>query len=81
MNKKPEFKDLFFSRTKDFLDLYLVRQEQRSADTVKAYRISLSSFYTYVTEEKQIYGCSFETSVGFFNLSGSNSPQLCCVTN
>lgn len=59
MNKKPEFKDLFFSRTKDFLDLYLTRQEQRSPDTVKAYRISLTSFYIYVTEEKKIRMMNF----------------------
>ena len=50
MSKKPEFTDLFFSRTKDFLDVFLKRQEQRSPDTIKAYRISLSSFYQYVTE-------------------------------
>ena len=28
MSKKPEFSELFFSRTKDFLDLFLVRQQQ-----------------------------------------------------
>lgn len=50
MSKKPEFTDLFFSKTKDFLDTFLKKQEQRSADTIKAYRISLSSFYKYVTE-------------------------------
>lgn len=50
MSKKPEFADLFFSKTKDFLDIFLKSQEQRSRDTIKAYRISLSSFYKYVTE-------------------------------
>ena len=39
MSKKPEFSELFFSRTKDFLDLFLVRQQQLSKETVKAYRI------------------------------------------
>ena len=54
MSKKPEFADLFFSKTKDFLDIFLKSQEQRSADTIKAYRISLSSFYKYVTEVKEM---------------------------
>lgn len=54
MNKKPDFSELFFSRTRDYLDVFLIRQEQRSPETVKAYRISLSSFYTYVTDVKQI---------------------------
>lgn len=52
MSKKPEFADLFFSKIKDFLDIFLKNQEQRSRDTIKAYRISLSSFYKYVTEVK-----------------------------
>lgn len=50
MSKKPEFEDLFFSKTKDFLDIFLKSQSHRSSDTIKAYRISLSSFYKYVTE-------------------------------
>ena len=54
MSKKPEFQDLFFSKTKDFLDTFLKKQEQRSKDTIKAYRISLTAFYTYVTEVKSI---------------------------
>lgn len=54
MSKKPEFTDLFFSKTKDYLDIFLKRQVQRSPDTIKAYRISLSSFYKYVTEEKEL---------------------------
>lgn len=54
MSKKPEFRDLFFSKTKDFLDTFLKSQEQKSADTIKAYRISLASFYKYVTEAEQM---------------------------
>ena len=54
MSKKPEFADLFFSKTGDFLDIYLKSQEQRSRDTIKAYRLSLSSFYKYVTEVKEL---------------------------
>jgi len=52
MNNKPAFSELFFSKTKDFLDVFLKRQEQRSPETVKAYRISLTSFYLYATVEK-----------------------------
>lgn len=46
---KPAFEELFFSKTKDFLDIFLMRQEQKSQQTIKAYRISLTSFYEYVT--------------------------------
>ena len=52
MNKEPKYTNLFFSKTKDFLDIFLKSREQRSKDTIKAYRISLTSFYKYVTEEK-----------------------------
>ena len=45
MNKEPKYTNLFFSKTKDFLDIFLKSQEQRSKDTIKAYRISLTSFY------------------------------------
>lgn len=59
MSKKPEFTELFFSRTKDFLDVFLKKQEQRSKETVKAYRISLSMFYEYVTIVKGIRVMTF----------------------
>lgn len=51
MNNRTEFTELFFSKTKDFLDVFLPRQENRSPETVKAYRLSLTCFYTYVTTE------------------------------
>lgn len=50
MSKHPELNELFFSKTNDFLNLYLLRQEQKSRETIKAYRISLNEFFTYVTE-------------------------------
>ena len=50
MSKHPDQNALFFSKTNDFLNLYLLRQEQRSKETIKAYRISLNEFFTYVTE-------------------------------
>ena len=59
MSKKPKLSELFFSRTRDFLDLFMDRQEQRSNDTIKAYRISLSTFYTYVTDVKQLKAMNF----------------------
>ena len=54
MSKNPDFSELFFSKTKDFFDLFLSRQEKRSPETVKAYRKSLTFFYEYVTVEKSI---------------------------
>ena len=62
MSKKPSFQELFFSKTKDYLDTFLLRQEQRSKETVKAYRISLSEFYKYVTWQKGIKAMSFKFS-------------------
>ncbi len=52
MAKGYELSELFFSRTKDFLGLYLESQQQRSRETIKAYRIALSDFYEYVTVVK-----------------------------
>lgn len=62
MSKKPSFQELFFSRSKDFLDVFLLRQENRSEETVKAYRISLSEFFRYVTEQKNIKVMNFRFS-------------------
>ena len=59
MSNKTEFKELFFSKTKDFLDVFLKKQEDRSSDTVKAYRISLTAFYVYVTVIKGISVMAF----------------------
>lgn len=70
--KEPKFEELFFSRTKDFLDVYLVHQAARSEHTVRAYRTSLTSFYVYVTEEKKISplkycfsDCTYEFVLGY----------------
>ncbi|MBP5291564.1 MAG: tyrosine-type recombinase/integrase, partial [Lachnospiraceae bacterium] len=62
MSKKPSFSELFFSKTKDYLDVFLLRQEQRSKDTVKAYRISLTEFYRYVTEQRGMKAVDFRFS-------------------
>jgi len=50
MSNRPELKDLFFSRTNDFLNIFLLKQECRSKETIKAYRISLNDFFSYVTD-------------------------------
>lgn len=43
---------LFFSKTRDFLDLYLSQQCSRSNYTIKSYRDALTIFRRYITEEK-----------------------------
>lgn len=45
---KKDFDMLFFSKTRDFLDGYLILQCGRSANTVKAYRDALTVFRRYV---------------------------------
>ena len=45
------FKDLFFSRTHEYLDVYLAVQCSRSPHTIKAYRDALTVFRRYVTSQ------------------------------
>jgi len=47
--KAKSFNELFFSKTREFLDGYLTSQCSRSPHTVKAYRDSLTVFRRYVT--------------------------------
>ena len=49
MNKIP-LEKLFFSKTRDFLDLYLSTQCSKSKHTIKAYRDALTVFRKYVVE-------------------------------
>lgn len=49
MNKTP-LEKLFFSKTRDFLDLYLSAQCSKSKHTIKAYRDALTVFRKYVVE-------------------------------
>lgn len=72
MSKNQRFGDLFFSKTKNFLDIFLGKQEKRSDKTIKAYRTSLTSFYTYVTAVKEIDvmdfrfdDCTYEFILGY----------------
>lgn len=54
MRNNPAFTELFFSKTMDYLDIYLSRQNKKSQETIKAYRIALTNFYIYVTEVRNI---------------------------
>lgn len=47
-------KELFFSRTNDFLNLYLPKQAMKSDHTVHTYRDGLTVFRKYLAEEKKI---------------------------
>ncbi len=76
MSSKPDFSDLFFSETKDFLDLFLSRQQQRSPQTVKAYRISLTTFYEYVKFEKGLDVMQFRFSDCTYDFVLSYSQYL-----
>ena len=46
----PSYNELFFSKTYEFLNLYLVRQSGKSECTRKSYRFGLGGFYEYVTK-------------------------------
>ena len=54
MNKKTLSKELFFSKTRDYLDLYLAKQSNKSEHTIKAYRDALTVFRRFVLEEKKL---------------------------
>ena len=59
---QPEYKSLFFSRTTDFLNVYLERQAGKSHYTKKAYKAGLSSFYDYITDVRGISPMLFQYS-------------------
>jgi site-specific recombinase XerD len=48
--QKPKFEELFFSKTNEFLKVFLLKQRSVSPATEKSYRCGLSLFYDYVTE-------------------------------
>lgn len=47
-------KELFFSKTNDFLNLYLPRQAMKSDNTINTYRDGLTVFRKYLSEVKNI---------------------------
>ncbi len=59
MKNKISFEQLFFSRTNEYLNLYLPRQAHRSSLTVRSYRTGLSDFYRFVTEVERISATRF----------------------
>ncbi|MEE8817082.1 MAG: tyrosine-type recombinase/integrase [Lachnospiraceae bacterium] len=76
MSKIP-FDQLFFSRTNDYLNVYLPRQAHRSGGTVKTYRTGLSDFYGYVTgvEKLQVMNFRFQDCTYDFVLKYSQYLQ------
>ena len=62
MKQKKMDSTLFFSRTNDFLNLYLPEQIVRSRHTIKTYRDSLTVFRRYVTDQRKISLMKFRFS-------------------
>ena len=61
-SSQPAYESLFFSRTSDFLSIYLERQAGRSHYTKKAYKAGLSSFYDYVVDIRRLSPMQFQYS-------------------
>ena len=62
MSKKNDcvaFEKLFFSKTYDFLEIYLPKQACRSRHTIKQYKTGLSCFYDYVSDVRMLSPLSF----------------------
>ena len=49
--KTTTYDNMFFSKTRDFLDLYLEKQSSRSSHTVRAYRDALTVFKRFALSE------------------------------
>lgn len=71
-SSQPAYETLFFSKTNDFLNIYLEKQASRSRHTKKAYKASLSSFYDYITDildipamQFQFAQCSYQLVLGY----------------
>ena len=47
-------KSLFFSKTSDFLNIYLPKQAMKSENTINTYRDGLTIFRKYLLEIKQV---------------------------
>ena len=54
MNTKKLSQELFFSKTNDFLNLYLTSQVIRSANTISTYQDGLTVFRRYVTDTQKV---------------------------
>lgn len=58
-SRKPEFEDLFFSRTYEFLHIYLTKQAGKSLNTAEAYTEGLSRFFDYLVNIKKLTPMKF----------------------
>jgi len=72
MRNKILTQELFFSRTSDFLDVYLLTQANKSSKTVKSYRDALTIFRRYICDERnysitgfQFSECTYEFVLDF----------------
>ena len=70
------YESLFFSRTADFLNIYLERQAGRSPYTKKSYKAGLSSFYDYITEIRGVPPMLFQYSQCSYQLVLEYSQHL-----
>ena len=76
VSSRPAYESLFFSRTSDFLSLYLERQAGRSYYTKKAYKAGLSSFYDYIVDIRKISPMQFRYSQCSYQLILEYSQYL-----
>lgn len=56
---KATYDELFFSRTHDFLDVYLAKQINRSKQTARSYRYALLIFYNFISDSKKMNPMKF----------------------
>lgn len=60
MKISPLNKTLFFSKTNEYLNVYLPKQAAKSAKTIKTYSDALTVFRRYLYEERGISIRSFK---------------------
>lgn len=70
------YESLFFSRTSDFLNMYLERQAGKSHYTTKTYKAGLSSFYDYIVDVQGISPMQFQYSQCSYQLILEYSQYL-----
>lgn len=68
-SSKRSIEELFFSKTWDFLNVYLIKQVGRSPATVESYRDSLTVFKDYIVDE-------LKESIGSFRFSDCNKACI-----
>ncbi len=73
---KPTYESLFFSRTADFLNVYLERQAGRSTYTKKTYKAGLASFYDYIVDVRGISPMQYQYSQCSYQLILEYSQYL-----